>query len=449
LPALIYGVSNYERSRGDFTSFPVVNMFAEQVTTEEKVTLQSRPGIGNSGTSMGAGPVQYLFQIDGVLTGNLFGISNTSLYSGSTLIGAIDGTGPAKLDGYEGYLFATCGTRLWGYNGVTLAAVTTPDNFEVLDLCVGASRLVVINKNTGKFYWSDALTANIDALSFATAENSPDKLKACLYVGDILLLFGSETVEMWPVSTDSTSPFQPLIGRVFPVGIKDTGCATKFRTTFAWVTNDNQVCIGTPEDIISGSDLEAKILEASDVSLWSFMLEGVEYLALRLDDETHVFSSRSKTWSEFQSYGETNWVPQCYGGGYFGSSLNGNLIEWTDDHSDFEDVLERRFRAGLILDSGAVPLNNLSIRTNPGRTPFLSGDYEDPTIEMRTSKDGGNIWSTWRSRSLGEQGQLRSRVQWRSLGHFSQPGLVVEFRVVDPVPFRVSNVVINEPYGSV
>jgi hypothetical protein len=449
LPELIYGVSHYDRSRGNFTSFPVINMFAEQVPTEEKVTLQSRPGIGNSGTTLGAGPVKALFQIDGVLNGALFGISGTSLYSGSTLIGAIDGTGPAKLDGYEGYLFATAGIRLWGYNGVTLSSVTTPDNFEVLDLCVGASRLVVINKNTGRFYWSDALTPTINALSFATAENSPDKLKACLYVGDVLLLFGSETVELWPVTTDGTSPFAPLIGRVFPVGIKDTGCATKFRTTFAWVTNDNQVCIGTPEDIISGPDLEAKIEASSNVSLWSFMLEGVEFLALRLDDETHVFSSRSKTWSEFQSYGQTNWVPQCYGGGYFGSSLNGNLIQWTADHSDFGGVLERRFRAGVSLNAGAVPLNNVCIRTNPGRTPFLIGDYQDPTVELRTSKDGGFVWSTWKGRSLGEAGQLRSKVQWRSLGFFSQPGVLVEVRVVDPVPFRVSNVLMNEPYGGV
>lgn len=449
MPELIYGVSNYDRSRGNFASFPVINMFAEQVPTEAKVALQSRPGINDSGTTMGAGPIHALFKNDGVLTGALYGISGTSLYSDGTLLGAIDGTGPAKLDGYENYLFATKGQGLWGYDGVSVVAVGTPDGFEVLDLCVGASRLIVIREDTGQFYWSDALTSDIDALSFATAENSPDKLKACLYVGDILLLFGSETVEMWPVTTDGTSPFAPLIGRVFPVGIKDTGCATKFRTTFAWVTNTNQVCVGNPEDIISGPDLETKIGESADVALWTFFLEGVEYLALRLDDETHIFSSRSKTWSEFQSYGEDNWVPKCYASGYFGSSLNGSLIQWTEDHSDFEDVLERRFRAGQIIDSGSIPLNNISIRTNPGRTPFLSGDYEDPTVEMRTSKDLGNTWSTWMSRSLGEQGQLRSRVQWRSLGLFSQPGLLVEFRVVDPVPFRVANVVANEPYGAV
>lgn len=449
MPELTFGTTNYDRSRGNFAALPVVNMFAEQVLSEQKVVLQSRPGINNSGTSMGAGPVKALFQIDGVLNGALFGVSGSNFYSGSTSKGAINGSGPVKIDGYETYVFTCAGENLWGYNGTTLATVGTPDGFNVLDLCVGASRLIVVNKDTGRFYWSDVLTSTINALSFATAENSPDKLKACLYVGDVLLLFGSETVEFWPVTTSSATPFAPLIGRVFPVGIKDTGCATKFRTTFAWVTNDNQVCVGNPEDIISNPDLEAKIEAATNVDLWTFVLEGVEYLALRLDTETHVFSARSKLWSVFESYGEDNWVPQCYAGGYFGSSTDGNLIQWTDDHSDFSDVLERRFRAGVFLDSGSVAAHNITLRTNPGQTPFLTGDYADATVEMRFSKDGGHNWTDWKPRSLGTQGQYRPRIQWRSQGFFSQPGMLLEFRVVDPVPFRVANVTLNEPYGSI
>lgn len=446
---LFYGTSHYARNRGNFPETPVVNMFAEQVAIEDKPVLQSRPGLDNSGTSMGSGPVEYLFQNDGVLSGALYGISDTSLYEGSTLLGAINGTGPAKIDGYETYLFSTKGSQLWGWNGVTLATVTTPDSFETLDLCVGASRLIVINKGTGRFFWSDVLTSTIDALSFATAENSPDRLKACLYVGDVLILFGSETVEFWPVSPDGTTPFQPLAGRTFSVGIKDTGCATKVSSTFAWVTNHNQVCVQDPETIISNPDLEARIEASSTISLWTFRLEGVEYIALRLDDETNVFNTRSKQWSLFESYGQTNWIPQCYSHGYFGSSLDGNLIQWSDDHSDFGDVLERRFRAGVLINSGATPIFNIQLRTNPGHTPFLSGDYQDPTVELRTSKDRGQTWSDARFRSLGEQGEFRVNVQWRSLGSFSQPGFLAEFRVTDPVPFRVSNVLVNEPYGGV
>ncbi len=449
MPDIFYGISNYNRERGNFPATPVVNMYAESVPIENKPALQSRLGLEDSSIVMGAGPVKTLFHNDGVLNGNTFGISGSSLYKEGTLVGVIDGSGPAKIDGYENFLFAAAGTRLWGYDGVTLSTVTTPDNFEVIDLCVGASRLVVVEENTGRFWWTSALGATIEAINFATAENSPDKLKACLFVGDILILFGSKTVEFWPVSQDGDAPFTPLAGRVFSVGIKGTGCATRVSSTFAWVTNHNQVCIADPENIVSGADLEARIEAAANVSLWTFRMEGVEYLAVRLDDETTVFNMRSKTWSEFKSEGESNWIPQSYADGYMGSSIDGRLVQWSDEYSDFGGDLERLFRGGIAIESKGQQLNNITIRTNPGKTTYLSGDYADPMVELRLSNDGGNTWTLPKPRSLGQAGEFRPRVQHRSLGMFGPPGMVFEYRVTDPVPFRVSNVVANEPYGSV
>jgi hypothetical protein len=388
-----------------------------------------------------------LFQIDGVLDGSLFGLSDNKLYKGTTNLGTVDGTGYGRVVGVDTFVFANQGASLYGYDGTTFAAVATPDSFDVLTMCVGSSRLVVIDKGTGHFYWSDVLDDNIQALSFATAENSPDKLKDCLFLGDTLILFGTETVEFWPVSTDPNLPFQPMVGRVFPVGIKDTGCASLFGTGFAWVSNRNQVCAADPQNIISFPGLEAKIEASSSASLWRFQLEGVEFLALRLDTETWVFSQRSGQWSQFESFGQTNWVPQCYGGGYFGSSLDGNLIQWSDDHLDFNDLLERRFRAGIPLDSNAAPLYNVRLRTNPGQTPYLTGTYSDPTVELSISRDGGFTWTDYKSVSLGVAGSYRQWVQFVGLGFFSYPGVLLEFRVTDPVPFRVSNVTANETYS--
>lgn len=444
---VVYGTSAFTRERGNFPDLPVVNMFAETVQTEQHPALQSRPGLANSGTAMGVGPVKSLFQIDGVLDGSLFGLSDNKLYKGTTNLGTVNGTGYGRVTGFDTFVFANQGASLYGYDGTTFAAVATPGSFDVLTMCVGSSRLIVIDKGTGHFYWSNVLDKNIQALSFATAENSPDKLKDCLFLGDTLILFGTETVEFWPVSTDPNLPFQPMVGRVFPVGIKDTGCASLFGTGFAWVSNRNQVCAADPQNIISFPGLEAKIEASSSVSLWRFQLEGVEFLALRLDTETWVFSQRSGQWSQFESFGQTNWIPQCYGGGYFGSSINGNLIQWTNDHLDFSDILERRFRAGVPLDNGTSPLYNVRLRTNPGQTPYLTGTYADPTVEMRISRDGGFTWTDYKSVALGAAGAYRQWVQFVGLGFFSYPGVLLEFRVADPVPFRVSNVTANEPYA--
>jgi hypothetical protein len=446
---LSYGASYFDRERGNLPSFPVVNMFTEQAPTEESPVLQSRPGMEDTGTVMGSGPVKALYQTDGVLGNALFGISAGQLYSSSSSLGAIDGTGPAKLAAFETLVFANQGKSVYKYNGTTLTVVTEPDVFDVLDIAVGASRLIVIDKGTGRFYWSDALTDVIDPLSFATAENSPDSLKACLYIGDTLILFGSKTVEFWPVTTDPDNPFQPLVGRVFQVGIRDTGCATEFQGTFAWVTDKNQVCMQDPKNIISHPDIEAKLAASTGASLWTFNIEGIEFLAVRTDTQTFVYNSRSQTWSVFESNGNINFIPQCSTGNVMGSSIDGRIVQWTDDHKDFGSVLERRFRAGSPIKSTTLALNNVALRTNPGQTPDESSGYTDPIIELRTSKDGGFNWSAYRPKPLGRQGEYRRLIQWRSLGFFGQPGVMVEFRVTDPVPFRVSGVTANEPYGNI
>lgn len=447
---LQFGLSAFERARGDLPALPVVNMFAEEAPTEESgVVLQSRPGLADRGADMGAGPVAALFKADGVVGGRLFGVSGSQFYDGTTAKGAVNGSGPFSMAGYEDTLFAAGGADLWGYDGTTLSQVTFPDGAGVNKVVVGASRLIAIRADTEKFYWSDVLSGNIDGASFATAENQPDRLKDLLFVDDVLLLFGSETVEFWPNTNDAVLPFQPLEGRVFERGIKATGCATKFGPSFAWVTDNNQVCISDPDNIVSKPGLEALIEASASVRLWTFYLEGTEFLALTIDGRTWAYSYRSRLWSEFASYGQANFVPQCWAGDVFGSSLDGRTLAWSDAWSDLGGILERRFRAGAPLNAGGVVLASVQLRNNVGATEFLTGDYLNPIVEMRSSRDAGRTWGAWRPAALGEQGNYRKRVQWKACGMASQPGILLEFRVTDPVSWRVSDVLVNEAVGGV
>jgi hypothetical protein len=45
------------------------------------------------------------------------------------------------------------------------------------------------------------------------------------------------------------------------------------------------------------------------------------------------------------------------------------------------------------------------------------------------------------------EGGYRTVPEWRALGMFDFPGALFEFRVTDPVPFRVSAVKVNDPAG--
>lgn len=377
-------------------------------------------------------------------TGTYTEFANMSVTELGGTLGSITGDGtPISMAGFEDRLFITAGGDVYEWNGSTLSTVTLPDGFEVSSLCVGASRLIVVKKDTGRFYWSDVLTDTVNALSFATAEQSPDRVKQVLYLGDTLILLGAETVEFWPVNTDSDLPFTPLVGQTYQVGIRDTGCACIWNGNLAWITNRNQICVSSPDNFASTPSLEEKLTNSTTAKLWTFLLDGVEYLAVRMDTDTWVFSSRTSQWSQFESDSQTNWLPQCYADGYFGTSLDGKLAQWSADYSDFDGTLERRFRAGMPIDSGTLPLFSVLLRTNSGYAP------SDPcTVQLRTSKDGGQNWSSWKDKTLGSNGQYTHIVRWRALGFFSYPTVLLEIRVTDQVPFRVSNLVANETYAA-
>lgn len=448
MPSIQFGISSYERGRGDLPELPVINMFAEDAPTEETgIVLQSRPGLTDRDADMGAGPVEALFQRNGVLDGALFGIANGSIYRDTTILGSLGGSGPVSIAGNEIGILATAGGAARYWNGSALTTVSFPDSANVVKVFNGASRFLLIRAETGKFYWTPALAATVAALDFATAESAPDFLLDGLFIDDMAILFGKETVEFWPNTNDEDLPFSPLEGRVIEKGIKATGCAAAIASTFAWVTNENQVCLSDENTIISSPGLEERIEASSECRLFVFLLGGVEFLALRIDGETHAWSWRSRLWSQFSSYGESNWVPQCFAGGVFGSAIDGRTLTWSAGHEDLGGPLERRFRAGLPLNAGGMIVNNVQLRSNVGQTPFLTGDYTDPVAEMRLSRDAGQTWGAWKQAALGAQGDYRKRVQWRSCGQAAQPAFLAEFRTTAPIDWRVSDVLVNEQFG--
>lgn len=440
------GLSSFERARGDLPELPVVNLLLERGDSES-IIMQSRPGLMETGTSLGDAVTQ-IFQRDGVLSGSQFAVSGGRLFRDGAWIGDINGTGPFSIAGYEDFLFVAGGGSLWGYDGATLVAIAFPDSANVTKVVVGASRAICLRADTETFYWSDPLTSTIDSLSFATAESQPDRLRDMLFLDDTLVLFGSETVEFWPNTGDSALPFQPLEGRVFEVGVRNTGAAVNVGPTFAWITNNHRVCLQDEQGVISNPGMEAKIRASSSASLFSFFIDSTEFLALRIDGQTHAYNSRTATWSEMASWGSGNWLPQCYSGGVFGLS-DGRMAQFSSAWVDLGGVLERRFRGGVPINAENLTVDNVTLRTNVGTTGYLAGDYANPVVSMRNSRDAGRTWGAWKPRSLGEQGEYRKAVRWFAQGDFGQPGYMVEFRVTDPVDFRVSGVFVNEGYGGI
>lgn len=448
MPALPYGTSSYERAEGNIPGLPVINMYLESTSSEGNV-LQSRRGLGDRSADMGAGPVQALFKRDGVVSGALLGVSAGRLYNGTTNVGAITGSELPSIDGNEVAALACAGQDLHRYDGTTLSTISLPDGtaFDAIKVIEGKSRFIVIRKGTGRFYFTPPLATTVDALDFATAESQSDQLLDGLFIDDAHVLFGRETVEFWPSTTDNNAPFAPLQSRVYERGIKATGCATALGSSFAWVTDQNTVCISDENNIVSHPGIEEDIAASTEVRAFNYFLDGTEFLAVRTDSKTHAYCLRTGAWCENDTNGRDNWEAQCFAGGVFGSAYTGKTLAFRADYLELGGVLERRFRAGLPINGGGIKITNVRLRTNPGQTPFLTGDYAPGTVEMRVSRDAGQTFEEWQGVSMGAQGNYRQRIEWRGLGLASQPGFFAEFRVTDPIPFRVSQALYNEPFG--
>lgn len=448
MPNIEFATSSYERGRGDLPPLSVTNMVLEQAPTEKTgKALQSRMAVIDRGENMGSGPVAAIFRKDGVQSGDLFGVSNGNLYRVTASLGAVPGFGPVSIAGNEGGVMVAAGDALRYYNGTTLEDVAFPDSAPVTKVLAGAGRFIALRADTGKFYWTPVLASTVDPLDFATAENQPDNLKDALFIDDVLWLFGTETVEPWPNTSDADLPFQPLEGRVIEKGIRATGCAAAIGSTFAWVTNENQVCLSDENNIISNNGLQERIEASASVSLFAFVMGGNEFLCLQLDTETQVYQPRTGQWSEWKTYGQERWAVGCFSGGVMGSNIDGRTLTFGAGHVDLGRQMERLWSAGMPMDGGAARISNVVARVNIGQTPFLTGDYVDPVIEMRTSRDGGKTWGEWRRKSLGRQGDWRQEVRWRGIGLAGRPSFLVQFRVTDPVDIRVSGVLVNEPGG--
>jgi hypothetical protein len=449
MPSIPFARSNYERSEGDLPAFRTVNLYTEKAQGDNYV-LQSRPGLDDRGADMGAGPVKQVFKRDGVFGGDLFGVSAGNLYRNTTSLGSIPGTGFMSIAGNEIGVMVASGSTLRYYNGTTLADVTFPDTADVAHVFAGGSRFWFIRKDTGKLYWTDALEADVESLDFATAESLPDKLLQGLWIDGMAVLFGAETIELWQQTGDATLPIKPMVNLVYERGVKATGCAVAIGSTFAWVGNDNVVYLTDEKTPISNEGLNAKIAASNTCGLFTFLIDGAEFLALRMDDATEVWRQSTGTWHEWATYGQTNWAASCCDAGVFGSGIDGKTLAWGTDKTDAlatGGVMERLLTAGFSVDGGMGTVNNLRLRCAAGVTPYLAGEYATPMVEMRLSDDGGKLWSDWDAVSLGEQGDYGALVEWRALGGFGYPGALFEFRCTDPVGFRVSDVLINERFG--
>lgn len=440
---------------------PLVNLFSEAAITEPRqFTLQSFPPLKATATAMGNGPIKALLQAGGVLSGQLVGISGGGVYVAGASVGTIVGNGAASIAGNEIGAVLTAGADAVFYDGTDFSTVAFPDGRSVIKVFEQGGRFLFIPKGGQAWFWtapySDMLGGGgeivIGGLDFASAENEPDRLLDGLVVGDTPILGGANTIEFWAKTGDLNAPYVPIEGRVFQKGVRATGCMALFDNSFGWVSPDHIVYVaGNVPERISDSGIEELIAASASCRVDSYFFEGHEFLKIKLtfadgSGLTIEYDAQTRQWNERRTgVGPFDGGP-VVAGPLFGSASDGAIYELAG-FAGVAEPHERSFCAGIPINGGTVQVDALALRTNPGHTDFLNGDYADPQVEFFQSYDGGQTYVEGLPASLGEAGEYRREVEWRALGSADAPGFFGKFRLTDPVPWRVSGVMVNELHG--
>jgi len=463
MPLLGLLTGNERDNLGDTPQLPLRNLYVTGSRTEPGgVKLVGRPALKYvSATELNANGTTGVYKQDGVLSGYrtlIFG-TDVSFPSDDT---TISGNLVPSVAGNAIGAIVTNGGNVKFDDGSTVRTVTTPDNFNCRKVLESEGRFVFLRRGSHRYYWTEPLAnmldgsgdIEIDGLSYASAEYEPDELYDGLFYKGILVLFGSETVEMHSPSGNENSPWTPILGSAIDRGILQTGCATLWNNSFAWIGQDYSVYryTGSGKEKISTPGVERLLRAAGTAAnlprLDRFNFEGREFLRVWVDADTpdQILDADTGEWCEWatddaQFLGGPSLEFDDYT--VFYSKTIGKQLHLSRVKSFVagtpESTIKYLFHAGLPIDGGQVTMHNVLLRCQTD----LSGD----TIALRTSNDKGDSWTSQGSVTLDGP---RVKVEWRSLGMFDQQGFLAEFSCtqttpsVAPTEFAVSGAYFNE-----
>lgn len=295
---------------------------------------------------------------------------------------------------------------------------------------------VVNETDTGRFYISslyDGLTW--DALDFATAESSPDKLvRAVNFVGQ-LGLFGETTMEIWRNTGDSDFPFSRISGST-PVGSVSPFTIISVDTSVYWVGHNSQgsgivyQAQGfTPKRI--STDAIERILQAQTnqaaLRSWTYQQDGHVFFVITGGslETSLVYDLSTQLWHERAyltstgAYGQHlgNCCIHIFNKHLVGSRLDGSIYEMSlDFYTDNGSPIQRkRVYTHLIDEAKYVRYSKLQVGFETG-TGLQTGTGTNPLASLRISKDGARTWSSFFTAPIGAVGQYNTNVNFRRLG---------------------------------
>lgn len=472
MPDVFFASQAYNRADYGLPPELCVNMFPETGAapgTGEPYSLIPREGRKTFATIASETSCQGGFQQDGVASGNLITVHSTRVYStdkfgASTYIGAIDfPIGPVRFAAIRNSLVILSPSgNAFRTDGSTLAQITDADApTNISDVQALDQRIIFSDKATDQFFWSEVLdSSNILGLSFATAERNADPIVGLGRIGDALFIGGTETIEFWEgTGNTSESAFQPIPGANPERGVASKHTIINADNSIFFLGDNAQfyrIGEGYVPQRVSTNSIEEKAsaeIEAgnkADISCWTYTRGGHEHIGLRLPSQgTFVFDVSTGRWWEAQTYQKDTYqqifAVQAFNRVLVGEVDSGVISELSPStFTDNGTTIERIATANTPVKT-RTPCANFRVHVVEGVGLSGTGQGTDPLIMLDYSDDGeGKVYKRERRYGIGKIGKYGKRVIARACGQMRPPGRIWRVRITDPVSFALRKASINE-----
>lgn len=301
----------------------------------------------------------------------------------------------------------------------------------------------------GKCQASNLNATSLNTLNSTTSQAKPGGLLRAISFRDSLVLFGSSYTE-WYSDTANPTGFPFTRAAWIPRGLSGyraiAGHEDGFGKALLWVADDNTVVQmnGYGVDKVSPPDLDRLIEAVSDKSTLEasvYITGGHAMWQLSSADWTWVFNLNNQKWHERQSFGLSR--SRMTGGvSAFSKWLCGDTQ--SGQISEISDAVYNELGTNLRYEVQSGPVDAFPSKTRVARADFqvstgvgiaTSSDPTviDPKAQISWSDNGGVNWSNPVFRSLGKQGETKTKITLTRTGLTKSFGRRWRFVVDDPV----------------
>lgn len=405
---------------------------------------------------LGAGPIRLLQQIGPVL----FTLSGNTVYQDAVALGgtvAAGGITQAAFTTNQSVIVAGYNAYVLGASVTLISDVDLPD---VVSVVYNSGYYLFAQRDSGVIWYSafDDAT-DIDSLDFFTAEALPDNITRLMVLADEVVVFQTNSIEHMRFTGNADLPFRRSIGRTQPWGCRSPYSIVALDGGLFFIGQDEAGGLGVfrtnggvPQRISSPtvdkflSDAGADITDAIGLAVGK---EGNGIYIITTAEGSYAYSIRANAsfgrtdlWQKWESYDAQPWLPTVASGDYLGDA-SGNLytLDW-DAFEDADRAIIATFSAFLpTMKDGRCDDIELECATG---VSLASGQGSDAVAERRLCNNIGGAFGNWVSTQLGLQGDYAHRAHWYQNGPMIRPGLLMEFRITDPVLRSVFDVLVNE-----